>query len=307
MTKFVIKRILKGIVTVWFIWSLVFMLVRMSGDPVDWMVPDGASETVKVQLRASLGLDLPLHQQYLKSFTNLFSGDLGVSYHYKRLVTDLYAERLGATYAIGLPSFILSAVLGVFLGVLAATKCNTLMDRSVMTFAVTCYTIPSFAFAILLVLIFSLWLRLLPSGNTGTWKHMIMPIIAMTVGPMASVARLTRSSMLDVLQKDYLDAARMKGIKEYIVILKHALRNSLIPVVTSVGMQLGHIISGAAVVETVFGWPGVGTLLVFSATRRDFPTVQYGILLVAVFVTAANILVDVSYGLLDPRIRETFK
>jgi peptide/nickel transport system permease protein len=307
MTSFVVKRILKGIFNVWFIWSMVFVLVRFSGDPVEWMLPDDIPITVKDELRTSLGLDLPLHEQYIKSFANLFSGDLGVSYYFRRPVVELYAERLGNTFAIGIPSFILSAFLGISLGVLAATKHNTLTDRSAMTLAITFSTIPSFAFAILLVLIFGLWLRILPSGNMGTWKHMVMPIIAMTVGPMASVSRLTRSSLLDALQKEYLDAARMKGVKEIVVVFKHALRNSLVPVVTSVGMQVGHIIGGAAVVETVFGWPGIGTLLVNSAKQRDFPTVQFGVLLVAVFVTIANIMVDISYGWLNPRIRENYK
>lgn len=307
MGKFTIKRILTGLITVWFIWSIVFVLVRISGDPIEWMLPDGSTEEMEQQLRVSLGLDLPLHQQYIKSFTNLFTGDMGVSYHYKRPVSELFSERLGATYMIGLPSYVLSVFLGISLGVLAARYRNSALDRIVMTGATAFYTIPSFAFGILLVLVFSLWLRILPSGNTGTWKHMVMPIIAMTVGPTSSIARLTRNSMLDTLQKEYLDGARMKGVKESIVVYKHALRNSLISVVTSVGMQLGSIIGGSVVVETVFGWPGIGSLLVSAANTRDFPIVQYGVLIISVFVTAANVLVDISYGWLDPKIRESFK
>ena len=307
MIKFVIKRVLTGILTVWFIWSLVFVLVRVSGDPVEWMLPEGATIEVEEELRASLGLDLPLHQQYIKNFTNIITGDLGTSYYYKRSVADLFAERIGATYMIGIPAYLISALLGVSLGVIAARYRNSLIDRIVMTSATAFYTVPGFAFAIILVLIFSLWLRILPSGNTGTWKHMVMPIIAMSVGPTASISRLTCSSMLDTLQKEYLDGARMKGVKENIVVYKHALRNSLIPVVTSVGMQLGSIIGGAVVVENVFGWPGIGSLLITSALKRDFPTVQFGVLLISVFVTAANVLVDISYGWLDPRIRESFK
>ena len=307
MTKFIIKRVLTGLVTIWFIWSLVFVLVRLSGDPIEWMLPDGATEEMEQELRAALGLDLPLHKQYIKNFTNLVTGDMGTSYYYKRSVSDLFAERIPSTYMIGIPSYILSVFLGISLGVIAARYRNSLIDRLVMTSATAFYTVPGFAFGIILVLIFSLWLRILPSGNTGTWKHMVMPIIAMTVGPTASIARLTRSSMLDTLQKEYLDGARMKGVKENIVLYKHALRNSLIPVVTSVGMQLGSIIGGAVVVETVFGWPGIGSLLVSAANNRDFPIVQYGVLIIAIFVTAANVLVDISYGWLNPRIRENFK
>lgn len=307
MTRFVIKRILTGLLTVWFIWSLVFVLVRVSGDPIAWMLPDGTNETVVAELRASMGLDLPLHEQYFKSFTNIFSGDLGSSYYYRRPVSDLFAERIGPTLSIALPAYVLSTLLGILLGVIAASKRNSFLDRAVMTFAVTFYTIPGFAFAILMVLLFSLTFHILPSGGVGTWRNMVMPIISMTVGPMASVARLTRSAVLDTMQKEYLDGARMKAVSERAVLLKHALRNSLIPVVTSVGLQLGGVVGGAVVVETVFGWPGVGSLLVTAATRRDFPVVQFGVLVVSIFVTAANILVDISYGWLDPRIRESFK
>ena len=307
MIKFIIKRILTGIVTIWFIWSLVFVLVRISGDPIEWMLPDGASVEMEDELRSSLGLDLPLHEQYIKSFVNLFNGDLGMSYHYKRSVSSVFSERIGHTYAIGFPSYLLSIFFGVSLGIVAATKRNSVIDRIVMTSTTAFHTVPGFAFGIILVLIFSLWLRILPSGNTGSWKNMVLPIISMTVGPTSSIARLTRSSMLDTLQKEYLDGARMKGAKEKAVILKHALRNSLIPVVTSVAMQLGTIIGGAVVVETVFGWPGIGSLLVTSATYRDFPVVQYGVLIISIFVTAANVLVDILYGWLNPKIREEFK
>ncbi len=307
MIKFTLKRILTGLITIWFIWSLVFALVRISGDPIEWMLPEGATEEIENQLRASMGLDLPLHKQYIKTFANIFSGDMGTSYYYKRPVSDLFAERIGSTYLIGIPSYIISVVMGIFLGVIAARYRNSFIDRSVMLFATSFYTIPGFAFGIILVLIFSLWLRILPSGNTGTWKHLVMPIIAMSVAPTASISRLTRSSILDTLQKEYLDGARMKGVKESTVVYKHALRNSLIPVVTSVGMQLGSIIGGAVVVENVFGWPGIGSLLITAANKRDFPVVQFGVLIISIFVTAANILVDISYGWLNPRIRESFK
>ena len=307
MLRFILRRLGKGLLTIWFIWSLVFVLVRISGDPVESMLPDEAQESVREELRASLGLDLPISQQYLKSFTNIFSGDFGKSFYYKRGVAELYGERMINSYSIALPAYALSTVLGILFGVIAAIRHDTAVDRTVMTAAIIFYTIPSFAFSIILILIFSLQFHLLPSGNTGSWRNMVLPIVSLTVGPMATVSRLTRSSLLDVLQKEYLDGARMKGASEKSVIIKHALRNSLIPVVTTIGLQLGTIIGGAVVVETVFAWPGIGTLLVTAANQRDFPVVQYGILLIAVMVTLANILVDVSYGWLDPRIRESFK
>lgn len=307
MNRFIFRRLLKGLATVWFIWTLIFVLVRLSGDPVDWMIPDTSNESVKQELRISLGLDYPIWKQYFISFRNIFKGEMGTSYYYKRSVVALFNERLLATYSIALPSLALAGVFGVLAGVLSAIKHDTVLDRILMSLAIIFYTIPGFAFAILLIIVFALELHVLPSGGMGTWKNMVLPIVCLTAGPMATVARLTRSAMLDVLGKEFLDGARMKGISEKVVIIKHALRNSLIPVVTTLGMQLGTIIGGAVVVETVFGWPGIGSLLVTGAQQRDFPIVQYGILLLAIVVTIVNILVDISYGWLDPRIRDSMQ
>ena len=307
MGRFILRRVGTGLLTVWFIYTLVFVMVRVSGDPIEWMVPDGTTQEVEDSIRRSLHLDLPIWKQYILSFTDMMQGNSGKSYHYKRDVADLYAERIGPTYSIAVPSLILGSLLGIVFGVIAAMNHDTAIDRFVMSCAVIFNTIPGFAFAILLIIIFSLWLHLLPSGTTGTWKHMVMPIISLSIGTVATLARHTRSSMMDVLNKEYLDGARMKGVKEHMVIIKHALRNSLIPVVTILGLRLGTIFGGSIVVETVFGWPGVGSLLVTAAKQRDFPVVQWGVLMLAVIVTVANILVDISYGFLDPRIRDSFK
>lgn len=307
MTRFVFRRILKGIISVWFIWSLMFFLVRMTGDPTDWMLPDGAPEKEIETLRTALHLNEPMLSQYVHSFGDLLKGDAGKSYYFKRSVVGLYGERIGVTLKLALPAFGLAILLGVLIGTFAAIRRNSLGDRLAMTGAVVLYTMPSFCFGIFMIFFFSLQLRWLPSSGTGNWKNLVMPMITLAVSPMATIARLTRGALLDTLNREYIDGARMKGVKELTVIIRHALRNSLIPVVTGVGMQLGTIIGGAVVVETVFTCPGVGMLLVTSAKQRDFPTVQYGILLVAVSVTIANILIDVSYGWLDPRIRESFK
>lgn len=307
MLKFVLKRVLKGIVCVWFIWTAIFFLVRLTGDPTDWMLPDGASDKDIANLRASMHLDEPLLKQYTDSFVDLLQGDAGNSYYYKRDVVGLYAERIGPTVKLAVPAFSLAIVFGILMGIYAAVKRNTLADRASMTAAVILYTMPPFCLGIIMIVLFSLKLRWLPSSGMDDWKCIIMPAITLAASPMANIARLTRSSLMDVMNKEYLDGARMKGLKEKTVILKHALRNSLIPVVTCVGMQLGTILGGAVVVETVFTWPGMGMFLVTAAKQRDFPTVQYGVLIVAASVTLVNILVDVSYGYLDPRIRDSFK
>lgn len=307
MLKFIVKRLLKGLLCVWFIWTLIFFLVRVTGDPTDWMLPDGASDADIAKLRASMHLDEPLTKQYADTLSDLLSGNAGKSYYYKRDVAELYGERLGTTLKLALPAFALAITMGILIGTIAAIKHNTAIDRICMTGAVVGYTMPSFCFGIFMIFIFSQQLRILPSFGTGNWKNLIMPMITLAVSPMATIARLTRSSLLDVMGREYMNGARMKGVKELTVIIRHALRNSLIPVVTGVGMQLGTILGGAVVVETVFTWPGMGMLLVTSAKQRDFPTVQYGILLVALSVTLVNILIDISYGYLDPRIREDFK
>lgn len=179
------------------------------------------------------------------------------------------------------------------------------MDRLTMSTAIVGSTLPNFVLGILLIFIFSLKLRLLPSGSIGTPQHYILPIIALSVGPIASVARLTRSSLLDVIGNDYLDFARSKGMREWKVVIKHGLRNALIPVITILGSQLSALIGGSVVVETVFAWPGIGTLIVTSAQQRDFPVVVFGVLAIAASVTFVNLLVDLSYGILDPRIRKS--
>lgn len=304
MKGFVIKKILKALLTVWFVYTVVFVLTRVTGDPVQFMLMDGASDTAKEQLRQNLGLDAPLYEQYFKAFVGLFTGDSGTSYYYARPVSQLFAERIWPTIFLGTTTFIVTIIFGVSLGVLAAAKNNSFIDKFIMFFSITGNTMPNFILGILLIFLFSLQLRMLPSGGTGSLRHFVMPVIAMSVGPTATVARLTKSSMLDVLFQDYLESARAKGMSEWTVIIKHGLRNALIPIITILGAQLSFIIGGSVVVETVFAWPGIGTLIVNSAMQRDFPVVVYGVLLISISVTVINLLIDLSYGILDPRIRE---
>ncbi len=305
MKRYILMRVLKALLTIWAVYTLVFFLTRVTGDPIEWLTIAGASDSAKETLRENLGLDLPLWQQYFKSLIGLFTGDTGTSYYYARPVSELFAERIGPTVALGSIVMLVTVLIGIPLGVLAAVRHNTLLDRATMSTAVIGSTMPNFVLGILLIFIFSLKLRLLPSGNTGTPLHYILPVIAMSVGPTASVARLTRSSLLDVIGQDFLDCARAKGMREWKVVLKHGLRNALIPVITILGAQLSAMIGGSVVVETVFAWPGIGTLIVSSAQQRDFPVVVFGVLVIAASVTFVNLLVDLSYGLLDPRIRNS--
>jgi ABC-type dipeptide/oligopeptide/nickel transport system permease component len=306
VTKFLVVRLIKAIITIWFILSLVFVLARMSGDPTDWLLPDDAPESTRIELRISLGLDKPIAEQYGQYLSAVFTGDMGKSYKYLRPVGELFAERAGPTITLSAISFVLAILIGVPLGVIAAVNRNTFLDRITMGISVAGHTIPNFVLGILLIFLFSLQLRMLPSGGSSTAIHYVMPLITLTAGSFSSIARLTRSSMLDVLKQEYLDSARAKGVRENIVIYKHALRNALIPVVTIIGLQMGTMIGGTVVVETVFAFPGIGSLIVSAAKNRDFPVMQYGVMIIAITVTLTNMLVDLSYGFLDPRIRDNF-
>lgn len=304
MLKFTLQKVLKALLTIWFVYTVIFILSRVTGDPVEFMLVDGGSDAAREQLRETLGLNVPLSEQYFKSFFGLFTGDSGTSYYYARPVADLFAERVWPTVTLGALTLLVTIILGVSLGVLAAVNHNSIVDRVIMIFSIIGNTIPNFILSILLIFIFSLRLRALPSSGAGTLEHFIMPVIAMSVGPTASVARLTRSSMLDVLHQDFMESSRAKGLSEWVIIFKHGLRNALIPIITILGLQLSAIIGGSVVVETVFAWPGIGTLIVNSAMNRDFPVVVFGVLMISISVTFINLLVDLSYGYLDPRMRQ---
>ena len=235
MKRYIILRVGKAVLTIWAVYTLVFFLTRVTGDPIEWLTLAGASDSAKEILRTNLGLDMPLWQQYIKSFVGLFTGDTGMSYYYARSVSDLFAERMIPTISLGSIVLGLTIVIGIPLGVLAAVKHNTLLDRITMSSAVVGSTLPNFILGILLIFIFSLKLRILPSGGIGTPQHFLMPVIALSVGPIANVARLTRSSLLDVIGQEHLDCARAKGMREWKVVLKHGLRNALIPVITILG------------------------------------------------------------------------
>lgn len=304
MKRYVTVRVLKAVLTVLFVWTLVFFLSRVSGDPVDWMLSSGDSVQAREQLRHNLGLDLPLAEQYFRSLFGILTGNAGTSYYYARSVCGLFAERLAATASLGILAFAVTILVGIPMGVFAAVRHNTAFDRLTMSLAVAGSTVPNFVLGILLIFVFSLILNWLPSGSIGSPAHFVLPVLAMSAGPAANVARLTRSSLLDVIGQDYLEFARAKGVREGSVIFRHALRNALISVITILGAQLGYIIGGSVVVETVFAWPGIGTLIVSSAKHRDFPVVQFGVMIICISVTVINLLVDLSYFVLDPRIRD---
>jgi ABC-type dipeptide/oligopeptide/nickel transport system permease component len=283
---------------------IVFILVQLAGDPVVLMLAGtGASEADLQALRAELGYDDPVVVQYVRYAGNALRGDLGNSLRFKQPAVNLVAARLPATALLAVTALVLAVAVAVPLGVLAAVRRNSWLDYLSMFVALLGQSIPLFWLGIMLVLIFAVELRWFPAGSAGTWRHLVLPAVTLGAYPMARIARLTRASMLDVLNEEYLRTARAKGLAERRVIVGHALRNAALPVVTVVGLMFGTLMGGAVVTETIFAWPGVGLLTIQAIQNRDFPLVQAAVLMVAVVFVFVNLLVDLLYVYFDPRIR----
>ncbi len=301
--RFAAVKVLRALLTMLLVVTFAFVILRLSGDPVEIMLGDDAEQETIAHYQALYGLDRPLHEQYFRYFLGIARGDLGYSLADERPVTRVIAEAVPATLQLGVVALALSLLLGVPLGIAAALNRNKPVDRFVMTFAVLGFSIPNFFLGILLILTFSLWLRWLPSSGTGTFWHLVMPAVTLGSAAAGSLARFTRSAMLDVLNRDYMRTAAAKGVPRGRRIAWHALPNAAIPLVTVLGFRLGDLIAGAIVTETVFAWPGVGRLLVSAVSARDLALVQGVLLMVALTMVAANLLVDMLYGWIDPRIR----
>lgn len=303
MNTFII-RLVRTLLTLWGVLTLTFFLGRLKGDPVSLMLPITAPLEDFERVRRQMGLDQPLLVQYWTYLTDVLHGNLGQSIAYNQPVTEVIAERIPATLELGIPALLLSTVLSIPLGVLAAVKHNRPTDRIIMSLSLAGHSIPNFFVGIVLILIFSVQLGWTPSFGRGTTAHLILPIITLTVYPLAFLIRLTRSSMLDVLHQTYISTAQAKGLKNRQVVFVHALRNALIPVITIIGIQVAGIIAGSAIVETVFSWPGMGWLAVKSIGSRDYPVIQGIVLLSGFAFSVTNLAVDLIYVLIDPRIRE---
>lgn len=303
MIRWLVGRTGRALLALAAIVTATFFMARLSGDPTALLLPDDAPEEARAAMRESLGLHRPLLEQFGDYLMGLIQGDAGTSYQYHRPVVELFLERLPYTASLGLLSLLLATLMGIPLGMLAAARRGSAADRGTMALAVLGDTVPDFVQGILLIFVGALVLGMLPSGGAASPLSYVLPTITLSLGIMGALARWTRASVLDELSKDYLDTARAKGASERRVIVRHAGRNALIPVVTIIGMQLGALIGGTVVVETVFAWPGIGTLFTTAAQVRDFPVIQFGVIAVAALVLLSTLLVDLSYAVLDPRIR----
>jgi peptide/nickel transport system permease protein len=301
--RYMSQRLLRAVVTMWLVVTFTFIILRATGDPTDTLLPDDTPTEVVEFYRRAWGLDKPLYEQYLIYFKSVFRGDLGRSFRDNRDAVAVMLERIPATLRLGCSALALAIVSGVLLGIFAALHRNSVLDRMTMAFAVFGYSMPNFFLGILLIFLFAMKLRILPSAGSETFLHMIMPLITLTTAHAAGIARFSRSAMLEVLNEPYIRTARAKGLSYRRRLLRHALPNAMIPIMTIAGLKVGHLIGGAIIIETVFAWPGVGRLLVMSVATRDLAVVQAIVLMLACSMIAANLSVDLLYGWVDPRIR----
>ena len=304
MIKFLVRRIVLTIPVVLGVATLVFSLIHLvPGDPVQALLGETASPAEMAELRGRLGLDRPLLVQYGRFLTGLARGDLGTSLRTSQPVTAAIAERLPATFELAIAAMTLAIVFAVPLGLIAAVRAGTPVDHAATTLALLGISMPNFWLGPILAIVFSVTLGWVPVSGRGTLAHLVLPAITLAAPLSAVLARMTRASVIEELRELYVLAARARGVSRGRAVLRHAFRNSLIPIVTVLGLQFGAVLTGAVITETIFAWPGVGRLLIQSIGFRDYPLVQGCILLIAVTYVSMNLLTDLAYGFLDPRIR----
>lgn len=303
MNNYFVRRILQIIPVLFIISFIVFTLVFVAGDPVSLMLPDDAPPEAREELRETMGLNEPFFVQYITYMGNMLQGDFGESYRFNQPALDIVLERLPATLELAIFAIVIATVVAIPLGIWSATKQNTSLDLIATGAAVIGKAMPNFWLGIMLILLFSVTFGMFPVSGRGTYMHVILPSITLATGIAAEMTRLIRSSMLDSLSQDYVRTARSKGLKDRIVVYKHAFRNSLIPVVTITFLQTSTLVGGTLITETVFAWPGLGQLLIQAVNTRDMAIVQASVFIIALMVILMNLIADILYRFLDPRIK----
>jgi ABC-type dipeptide/oligopeptide/nickel transport system permease component len=303
MTRFIIRRTFYALITLFILSLTIFSVVRLTGDPVTLLAEPGARTEDLDRIRVEWGLDRPYPLQYLTFAKNIFTGDLGKSFNYQMSVSSLYFQRLPASVELALAATLISFIIGIPAGLISAVKVNSGWDSAGKVVALFGLAVPGFWLGLVLMLIFSVWLGWLPTSGHGTPLHLIMPAVALGWYFAASMLRLTRSSMLEVLRSEYIKLARLKGLPGYVVIAVHAFKNALIPVLTLAGINLVILINAGVIIEVIFAWPGIGRLLYEGIFQRDFPLVQGIVILAGIMIVLVNLAIDILYAYIDPRIR----
>jgi peptide/nickel transport system permease protein len=305
MGQFIIRRTVYAIVTLFILSLTIFTVVRLTGDPVTLLAEPGARAEDLARIRAEWGLDRPWPVQYLAFAKNVVTGRLGTSFNYEMPVSTLYFQRLPNSLELALAATMISFFIGIPAGIISAVKVNSAWDSIGKVIALLGLAIPGFWLGLVMILVFSVWLTWLPTSGQGDWRHLIMPAVALGWYFAASLLRLTRSSMLEVLRSEYVKLARLKGLPGYAVIAIHAFKNALIPVLTLAGVNLVVMLNAAVIIEVIFAWPGIGRLLYEGIFQRDFPLVQGVVMEAGIMIVAINLIVDILYAYIDPRIRLT--
>ncbi len=303
MGPYILKRIVQVFPVLLGITIATFTLLQLTGDPAAILLSPGAPKAVIEEVRREYGFDQPLYIQYVRFVGRTIHGDFGQSIRYKESVLQLYAERLPATVELAVVSMVLAILIGLPLGVLSAVRHNTWIDSMIRSLVLFGQAIPGFYLGLMLIIVVAVNWRLLPTGGRGSWQQIILPALTLATFQLAVIARFTRGAVLDVLGQEYVRTGRSKGLPERTLLWRHILKNAMLPVITVIGLQVGTAFNGAVVTETVFSWPGIGRFMVQAITTRDFPVVQATVMFVALVFVTVNLLVDLAYGWLDPRIK----
>lgn len=302
--NYLLKRLLSAILVLFGVVTLVFLLIHIvPGDPIEVMLGESAQPADRQALRQALGLDMPLLQQWWQYLYGVIQFDLGESLHSRQSVSELLAERIPATLQLSIASLIIAIVIALPLGIMAAVYKDSIWDRFAMASAMLGVSIPNFVMGPVLILVFALGLGWFPVSGKESWLSLVLPAFTLGSALAAILSRMVRASMLEVLQEEYIRAARARGLTETRVLGRHALRNAALPIITVLGMQFGALLAGAVITETIFSWPGIGQLLIESIQKRDYPVVQACVLLISATYVIVNLVTDILYVVIDPRIR----
>ena len=309
MTSYIIRRILQVIPVLFIVTLIVFLMIRLKGDPVQQLVPDWYSQEQIEEIRQAYGFDKPIYSQYIDFISRALRGDFGRSFHNRQPAWDMVKSALPRTVQLAFAAFSLGILIAFPLGIISALNRNTVLDLIVTGFAAWGRSLPNFWLGLMLILVFSVNLRWFPVSGTGEisgqpfLKHLFLPALTLSMGLVTTLTRLIRSAMLEVIREDHVVTAKAKGLRNRTVILRHVLRNALIPVVTVMGLQIAWLLGGSVIVEQVFAWPGMGRLMLQAIFARDNSVVQAGLLVTSLIIMTANLVVDLLYSILDPRIR----